>query len=188
MAKVLLIQPNYDITGKIKEHPWMPVALVELGTFIREKGHEIKILDRNLYPDNAKLKNIMQLFNPDIVGMTGYTSSLIRDLRNISEFIKENSNAMVIVGGIHPTLEPKTLLDLKYVDYVVRGEGEGALLDLCKLVDNKKATKKEILKLKNINYNQMREPINLSEIPIPDYDLLEVSKYPFASFYTSRGC
>jgi radical SAM superfamily enzyme YgiQ (UPF0313 family) len=188
MARVLLIQANYDITGKIKEHPWMPVALVELGTFIKEKGHKVQILDRNLYPDNVKLKKIIDSFNPDIVGMTCYTSPVIRDVRLISRFVKENSHAMVIIGGIHATLEPKSLLDFKFIDYVVRGEGEETLLEICELIDAKKATKNNILKLKNINYNPLRPPLNLFTLPIPDYELLEVKKYPFASFYTSRGC
>jgi radical SAM superfamily enzyme YgiQ (UPF0313 family) len=34
----------------------------------------------------------------------------------------------------------------------------------------------------------MRPLIDLNELPIPDYDLLEVKKYPIATFYTSRGC
>lgn len=188
MVKVLLIQPNYDITNKTQEHPWMPVALVELATFVNSKGHNARILDRNLYPDNQHLKKFLEEFKPDIVGMTCYTSPVIRDLRLVAKFVKENSSAMVIIGGIHATLEPKSLLDFKYIDYIVRGEGEGVLLDLCNLVDEGKATKNNILKLDNINYNPTRPLINLYELPVTDYELLEVSKYPFASFYTSRGC
>lgn len=166
----------------------MPLALVELATFMREKGHEVKILDRNLYPQNEKLINILKRFNPDIVGITCYTAKVIVDVMHVAKITKENSSALMIVGGIHATLAPKSLLDFKYIDYVVRGEGEYPLLEICQLVDKKKANRKSVLKIKNINFNPLRPLINLTELPIPDYDLLEVKKYPLATFYTSRGC
>ena len=115
MAKVLLIQANYDLDSK-ENMPWMPVALVELATFIREKGHEVKILDRNLHPENQVLIKVLKNFNPDIVGMTCYTSSVIKDIKQVSKLTKENSSALVIIGGVHATIEPKSLLDFPFLD------------------------------------------------------------------------
>jgi len=159
----------------------------------REKGHDVKILDRNLYYDNKKLISILKNFNPDIVGMTCYTSPVIKDVKQVSKIVKENSNALVIIGGVHATLEPASLLNFPYIDYVVRGEGEFPLLEICQVIDKKKTSEKkkidkQIKRIKNINYNEMRSFINLSELPIPDYSLLEIKKYPVATFYTSRGC
>ena len=192
MAKVLLIQANYDLDSK-ENMPWMPVALVELATFIREKGHEVKILDRNLHPENQVLIKVLKNFNPDIVGMTCYTSSVIKDIKQVSKLTKENSSALVIIGGVHATIEPKSLLDFPFIDYIVRGEGEMPLLEICNLIDKKKSNDKkkvdkEIKKIKSVNYNDMRPFINPNELPIPDYDLLEVREYPLATFSTSRGC
>ena len=48
-TKVLLVQPNYDIDGVESSPPWMPLALVELATYINTNGHEARIYDRNLY-------------------------------------------------------------------------------------------------------------------------------------------
>lgn len=188
MAKVLLIQANYDIDRVEEKIPWMPLALAELGTFIREKGHKIKVLDRNLHYDNDKLKEILQMFKPDIVGMTCYTSPVIKDIKQVAEIVKKNSSSWVIIGGIHATLEPKSLLEFEHIDYIVRGEGELTLLEICDLIDAKKASKKNMLKILNVNYNKMRPLIDLRELPIMDYGLLEVKKYPVATFYTSRGC
>lgn len=188
MARVLLIQPNYDTARPYNFAAWMPIALIELATFVREKGHESKILDRNLYYDNQKLIEILKNFNPDIVGVNCYTSPIIKDTEQIARITKENSNAMVIIGGTHATLEPKSLLDSPYVDYVVRGEGESALLEICDLIQKKKADKRNILKIKNVNYNEMRPLMNLNELPLPDYELVEVKKYFIATFCTSRGC
>ncbi|MFA6022671.1 MAG: radical SAM protein [Candidatus Pacearchaeota archaeon] len=189
MAKVLFIQCNYDIRDIKEGSSFMPLALVELATFMREKGgHKVKILDRNIHYHDEELLKVLKEFNPDIVGMTCYTSQVIVDVMRVSKITKENSSAMVIIGGIHATLEPKSLLDFKYIDYIIRGEGEYPLLEICDLIDKGKGDKKSILKIKNVNYNPMRPIINLNDLPIPDYDLLEVKKYPIATFYTSRGC
>jgi radical SAM superfamily enzyme YgiQ (UPF0313 family) len=191
MAKVLLIQPNYDISmpHRWKSEAWTPLALVSLATYIRDKkGHEVKIYDRNLNYDNAQLIKLLENFNPDIVGLTCYTSPAIRDIMQVSHITKKNSKAIVIIGGPHATLEPKSLLDYQYIDYVVRGEGELPLMEICNLIDKKKATKKNILKLKNINYNPMRPFINLNDVPIMDYDLIDIKKYVVTTFATSRGC
>lgn len=187
MAKVLFIQANYDITHPQDKSCYMPIALVELASFIREKGgHEVKILDRNLHYDNELLIKILKDFNPDIVGMTCYTSPVIRDIKQVSEIVKKNSKALVIIGGIHATLDPQSLLDFPLIDYIVRGEGEYPLLEICNLVDDKNIS--GIINLENINLNPVRPFINLNDLPIADYDLLEVKKYPVATFYTSRGC
>jgi len=188
MTKVLLIQPNYNIDRLGEEGATMPLALVELATFIKEKGHEPKILDRNLDYDNDGLIKMLHDFEPDIVGMTCYTSPVIKDIMQISEIVKKNSKALVIVGGVHATLAPDTLLDFPHIDYVVRGEGEYPLLDICELIDKGKANKKNMLKIENVNYNKMRGFINPDDIPAPDYDLLEVRRYGIAIFCTSRGC
>lgn len=193
MAKVLLVQPNYNTDTPLlwKKEAWMPLALVALATFVREKsegGHDIKILDRNLHYDNDKFIKLLDRFQPDIVGMTCYTSPAIKDIMQVAKLVKENSEALVFVGGVHATLEPKSLLDYEYIDYTIKGEGEETLLELCGLVDKRKATSKNILKLKNINYNEMRPFLNLNDCPLPDYDLLEFEKYVVTTFYTSRGC
>lgn len=188
MAKVLFVQPNYDTDNPHDGQVWMPLALVELATLLRENNHEVKIFDRNLYYNNKKFISTLKHFTPDIVGMTCYTSKVIKDIKQVSKLTKENSSAHVIIGGVHATLEPKSLLDLEFIDYVVRGEGEEPLLELCSLIDKNKFKEKNILKLKNLNYNEMRPFINLNTLPTPDYDLLEVKKYTLPTFATSRGC
>ena len=187
-TKVLLIQPNYNIDAPDKHVAWMPIALVELATFVNTQGHEAKIHDRNLYPSDETLLNILNEFKPDVVGMTCYTSQIIKDVVGMSKFIKSNSNAIVIVGGIHATLEPKSLLNIPTIDYIVRGEGEQTLLDICNIIKNKPIDRDAISKVLNVNYNEMYPLIDLATVPIPDYELLEVKKYNMITFFTSRGC
>lgn len=193
MAKILLVQQNYNLDNPKNNFPWMPIALVELASLLLEKGHEAKIFDRNLYPEDTIFLKEIKKFNPDIVGMTAYTSPGLKDLVHISKLVKENSSSLVIVGGTHATIEPDSLLSVSSIDYIVRGEGEQSLLDILSIIDSKKTTdpKKidyKIKKLKNINKNPLRPTINLLDLPAPNYNLLEIRKYPLATFFTSRGC
>ena len=137
MTRVLFIQQNYDIENLHNNFPWMPIALVELATLLNEKGHEAKILDRNIYYDNKKLISILKKFNPDVVGMTAYTSPGLKDLKQVARIVKENSQALVIIGGTHATLEPASLLDFPFIDYIIRGEGELALLEILSIINKK---------------------------------------------------
>lgn len=184
MARVLLIQPMYDLLNP-NSPPWIPVALLCLGTIVRDKGHEVRIFDRNVNKNMPDLITILNRFNPDTVGLTAYTGRTLRDVINVCKITKENLNAVVVVGGVHASLEPKSLLDCDYVDYVVRGEGELALLDMCDLIDK---GKKDFSKIPNVNYNPMRSFINLNDFSVPDYGLVDVKKYPVITFSTSRGC
>jgi anaerobic magnesium-protoporphyrin IX monomethyl ester cyclase len=181
MAKILFIQPNYGTT----QNKNIPIAQVTLATLLNSRGHETKILDRNLDSSDTHLKYLLKSFNPDIVGMTSMTGPMLLDLAHVSRIVKENSSSLVIVGGIHATLEPQCFLNLKTIDYVVRAEGEIALLQICKLLDN---GKKNFSKLNNVNFNKLNPPINLNDYPVPDYDLVDVKKYPLIMFVTSRGC
>lgn len=184
MAKVLLIQPIYDI-AHLNSPPWIPLALVTLGTIVREKGHKIMIFDRNIEKNDSRLIETIKGFDPDIVGLTAYTGRTLIDVMKISKITKENSKAIVVVGGVHASLEPESLFKYEFIDYAVRGEGELALLDMCNLIDK---GKKDFSKIPNVNLNPMRPFINLNDFPLPDYGLIDIKKYPVTTFCTSRGC
>lgn len=179
MARVLLVNPQNN------QLPWIPLGLISIGAVIKEKGHEVKVIDRELDKNDNYLINVLKKFNPDIVGINSYIGRTLIDLMKIAKIAKENSDAIVVVGGIQATVAPKPFLDYEYIDYVVRGEGELALLDMCSLIDK---GKKDFSKVLNVNQNKMRLFINLNEFPLPDYSLINIKRYPLPTFITSRGC
>jgi len=179
MAKVLLVNP------KNNQFPWIPIGLISIGAVIKEKGHGVKIIDREINKDDDYLMHVLKRFNPDIVGINSYVGKTLFDLMKIAKIARENSNALIVVGGIQATVAPKPFLDYEDIDYIVRGDGELALLDMCNLIDK---NKKDFSKIPNVNYNEMRPFINLDDFPLPDYSLVDVKKYPLPTFMTSRGC
>ena len=65
MAKILLIQPNYDIREALrwKNEAWMPLALSALATYVKSKNsvHEFVIYDRNIHYDNNELLKLLKI-------------------------------------------------------------------------------------------------------------------------------
>lgn len=186
MAKVLLIQPhdNIDI-GKPLEKVSTPINLIYLATAI-EDNHKVKIYDRNFSLDDNKFINFVKEFNPDIVGINSITSEMLLDLIHLGKLLKkEFPKKLIVVGGVHATIEPESVLKEPYVDYIIRGEGEAALLEFCDTFDR---DKKKLGKLKNVNLNTLRPLVDMDKLKLPNYNHVDFRKYDTFYINLSRGC
>ena len=64
------------------------------------------------------------LHKPRLVGITSMTPTIKVGLE-LARAVKARSPATpVVLGGVHPTVSPESLLERNEVDIVVRGEGE----------------------------------------------------------------
>ncbi|MBM4256622.1 MAG: radical SAM protein [Deltaproteobacteria bacterium] len=121
--KVLLIYPKSRVEligwgdlGAIAE----PLALEYLAAGAKQDGHSVQVLDLRLHPD--ELDSTLQDFVPDIVGVTGYSMHVRRNLA-LCEHIKERlPHCWTVVGGHHATLLPEDFF-VPSIDFVVSGEG-----------------------------------------------------------------
>lgn len=185
MARVLLVQPHRDIRLNSEEKYAIPSTLIIVATAIKDK-HSVKIYDRNIERDDSKFFDYLKEYNPDIVGFTAMTSAMLLDIIHLGPLIKEqNKKIIIVVGGVHPTIEPDSVLNEKYVDYIIRGEGDEAFLEFCDTFDK---NPKRLGKLKNINKNALRPLIDMSKLKFPDYSLIDLEKYGQVFIMTSRGC
>ncbi len=174
--KVALINPDHGMYGGC-----YPIGLAMIASYLRKHNHDVKIIDR------ASGGNLVEVegFNPDVVGITG-TTPTISDAYYCAKYCR-TKGYKVVMGGPHVTALPSEALD--YCDTVVVGEGEKAFLNI---IEN---DLKGIIK---------GEPLmDLDEIPIPAYDLLNMEFYfakkgekllvyanerRLGSMLTSRGC
>ena len=186
MAKVLLIQPNDDIRFRTKKaDACTPLSLVIVGTAIEDK-HKVKIYDRNLYHLDLNFIKFMKKYDPDIIGFTSMTSLMLLDIIHLGKLIKkEFPKKIIVVGGIHPTLEPESFLNESYIDYVIRGEGEEAFLEFCDTFDK---NPKRLKELRNINLNLQRPYMKMDDLKFPNYNLIDLKKYEHFYVSISRGC
>jgi radical SAM superfamily enzyme YgiQ (UPF0313 family) len=171
VKKILLIQPSNNMGKTIPETPSR--ALLILGTLAKQRGHEVKIVHEDLWvntnePYSTPIDNILNTIKPDIVGITCNTFQ-VKNARHIAH-LSHAYGAKVIVGGPHaPAWDGEA-------DKVVIGEGENSFLEFIG----------EAPSIKTID-----------DIPIPDYSLVDLSKFcgispvgmlPSLAIMASRGC
>ncbi|NVJ26192.1 cobalamin B12-binding domain-containing protein [Myxococcus sp. AM011] len=121
--KVLLLYPNarreligWGDLGAIAE----PLALEYLAAGARQDGHEVRLLDLRLHPHDLMLT--LWSFEPDVVGVTGYSMHVLRMLELCRQSKGLLPNVRTVVGGHHATLMPEDFFEPQ-VDCVVSGEG-----------------------------------------------------------------
>ncbi len=111
----------------------------------------------------------------DLVGIS-LMSNHFGNSVELTRHLHKNSHALVIWGGIHPTIRPNECLD--YADLICVGEGEDALLELVNQIDSGKG----FTGIDNIWYKENGRIIStplrplatdLDRFPYPDYDLKE---------------
>lgn len=102
----------------------------------------------------------------------------------------------IVFGGIHPTCVPEEVIKNDFVDFVIRGEGEYALLDLVNSLDSGGFN----YEIKSVWFKKngeiIRNPLHpliqdLDKLPFPDKELFcrEDSNFKTGHLLmTGRGC
>ncbi|MCO1600690.1 B12-binding domain-containing radical SAM protein [Desulfosporosinus nitroreducens] len=193
--KVMLIQPPSSTSFMDKVYMYEPLGLEYLGAGLKEDGHEVLLLDARIEPD---IEVVFRSFQPDIVGITGYTSHLTI-IKNMAIRFKEiNSEVYIIIGGHHATVRPKDY-NVEGIDLVVVGEGVFTLREVIKhrqlqqSLDDIPGLAIPGIEMK---FTKDRPYTNLDDLPFPDRSLtaqyreLYFSDWmkPLASIRTSLGC
>ena len=111
--------------------------------------------------------------------------------------IKKQLDIPILFGGIHPSAAPDTVMQFNEIDYVLIGESDYSLIELCKQLDS---STKNFYKVPGLYYREngivSKVPTghivdNLDELPFFDKELF-YKEAPYLKFgYTtasSRGC
>lgn len=199
MTSVVLIQPKVGLWDNILSKSSIPLSLLRVSTFAH-KNHDIKIIDQRLNKkwQNALKKELKK--GPLCVGITAMSGSSIKYGIEVSEIVKnESPNTTMVWGGTHPTIIPSITLKHKYVDVVLRGEGEKSFSELLEHLERNKSLKE----VKGISYKekgkQIHNPPNklldLNKLPDLPYHLVDIKDYlpkhlgrKTINMETSRGC
>jgi radical SAM superfamily enzyme YgiQ (UPF0313 family) len=121
--KILLLYPSlrreiigYGDLGAVAE----PLALEYLASGAKLDGHEVRILDLRMNPDD--LDSALQTFVPAVVGVTGYSMHVLRNLALCRQVKSTLPDCVTVIGGHHATLLPEDFFHPE-IDFVVQGEG-----------------------------------------------------------------
>jgi radical SAM superfamily enzyme YgiQ (UPF0313 family) len=207
-VRALLINPPIikDRFGRFsKLLQAMPcIGLAYIAAILLKRGFEVEVMDyfgENLSYDD--LKNRLDSYRPDLVGITTLTPSapvVERMCTIIRERAQQNK---IILGGIHASLFYEDFLSNGLADIIVHGEGEETIYEILDhLNGNKKlADIKGIAFIENgkvVNTGDREPPRDLDSFPFPAWHLFPYREYgmlPFAdikkptlSISGSRGC
>ncbi len=187
-TRVLLINAIHSTVEVEQRHP--PLGLGYLASALmkhfRKDSFRFRIIDR------AVQKEVKQ-FRPDIIFISSVTQNF--DIaKNYANFIKQQHQIPVIIGGIHISMMPYSLNS--DFNAGVIGEGEETVVELMEMFLRKKSFSSEDLsKIKGvifrdkdtIQFTEPRPAIKvIDSVPIPARDLLRIDKHTY--MFTSRGC
>lgn len=202
--KILLIAPSQkQIYGEKVAPPYPSLGLLQIGAVLKFAGHEVKFIDLAAEDYNdAKLISAIKNFDPALVCLTCVTPTFGEALR-VAGLVKNNSAALTVLGGVHPTIAPEACFKFREIDFLVVGEGE---LTIAELALNLSGGEKKFSQIKGL-WSRDGEKIfkgeprplidNLDDLPFPAWELIaDLNKYqspdalrrPVMSIMTTRGC
>ncbi|BBB89613.1 MAG TPA: radical SAM protein [Methylomusa anaerophila] len=180
-----------------------PLGLASLYAYLKTQGYQVELIDmQGLLMDSAELAKTIADRQPGLVGVSAMTTTLPAALKVAALTRQAAPAAKVVLGGVHPTLDPAGVLANDSVDFVIRGEGEQALGGLVAALEGRSSIAdvaglcyregdKSVIKEKTLIIDQ-------DSLPAPAYDSFPVERYiqhnqllrdiRGVSMLVSRGC
>ncbi len=127
--KALLVGNPRTVKGFNRMTKVPSLNLASLAANINQGECEVKIADLVVYDKNPNfhLAKILDSFKPDIVGFTAMSFQYQTAL-GLAQVTREHlPSATILMGGYHVTADLDNILlsqDMRYIDYLVIGEGE----------------------------------------------------------------
>jgi anaerobic magnesium-protoporphyrin IX monomethyl ester cyclase len=119
---------------RVTDTPFPPFGIMYLGAILEHAGFSVKLLHPGPTEDETATEQVKR-FSPDLVGFTLLTVQYARLRELLPRLRLVLPRARFCAGGVHPTALPERTLRELPLDFVVLGEGEEALLQVCERLD-----------------------------------------------------
>lgn len=188
--KVLFIRATLHIAYVGAAGP--PVGIAYLVEALKKHGVKCKIVDTTLGYDFDQICHNIQLFNPDVIGISMLTYGYLDTYKMIRGIKEKCPNIPIIAGGAHvSTLREDVLKSCGAIDLGFVRESEGSIVEFCHGRDPFQI--KGVLYRKNdkVIYTGDREYINdLDTLDWPKDYGIDLNRYLSKEILilTSRGC
>lgn len=187
------------------------ISYLEKHTF----GHELYFKDCVVEKiSHKKLEKVVEKIQPDVVGITSFTISLVDICMAARSIRKIVPHVHLCLGGHHPIAFPFQAAKLKEFDSIIVGEGEIAFTQLINALEKKEditkirgvytaesidVIKEKLFKDQRFLTNVIVEPAyieNIDELPVPNRSFIKHIDYhsivgvtgKLATIISSRGC
>lgn len=196
MKKILLINPAFNIV-KSKYDTSLSVGLLCIASYLDKRGVPVKIIDCARQEDWASILD-KELPDTSYAGFSLMTTQIPSALQVAGRVRQFNPDIKLIWGGAHVAFFQKEILESGLVDFAIAHEGEETLWELIRELE-KDPDLRDFPNIKGLGYkngkeiiiNPKRDLLPMSEIPLPDWNLVPeeiLKRLELVPTHTSRGC
>ena len=211
IGRVLLVVPNLRWCHGDESTFWhfVPYNLCLLAAMIDDICH-VEVLDA--YIDDLTLEEFAAIVaekRPDVVGITIMMDQFAEAGHLAAQAAKQGTpDTQIVMGGVHVTVDPDSVMSDERIDYAVRGEGEYVFRELLLFLRGEGAFPERGVCRRRSGGDFViaeRAPLIdcLDGVKLPAYHLIDYARYtrhasrksvdsprelPYARIMTSRGC
>ena len=214
MADVLLTHSyfmRFDRKQLRTMQPYPPLGTLYAASVLRNSGITVALFDSMLAESEFELEDYIRRYSPRVVAIYddsfNYLTKMCLERMRIAAFrmveIAKKNNCIVVVSSSDSADHIEEYLS-QGADYVIKGEGEITLLELCTNI--LKSPLSDLNEIAGLSFSdngcvietKPRRPIkDLDSLPFPAWDLVDVERYkkhwqPYGYFsmnvVTTRGC
>ena len=142
---------------------------------------EVQLRYTNVFDD---FRSNVESFKPDLLALSTTEDMFHLGLQLIKTV--EDFKILTIAGGVFPTFAPELVLGFPCIDIVCKGEGEDALVELCRRVEQQKS----YVDIKNLWVKKKNGDITKNSTGMVNMDnnpLIDMSLFEEARFYRPMG-
>lgn len=187
MNKLLLIYPGVGVGGfgcTSGEGAWIHHGLGLIGSFIKNKGFNVELMDMRNYPNRREFIKDLNTRQYDIVGVTVSYDDYIPVKRLVGVIRRIQPQVRIVLGGYAPSIMTNRF-DNWDIDHLIIGEGELAMFEIMQ-----GKPKPRVIK---------GEPLTLDELPYINRSFYNYAKeqacgfvpgqaVPMVTMISGRGC
>lgn len=197
--RVQLIHPpqRTSATNLVSSVAIPPLGLAYLASSLQDAGHQVSVVDAigegldHIFEWEGRalrgldFDDIVQRIDlrANVIGVGMMFSCAWPSLRALLHAIKlRHPDALLVLGGEHPTAMTERVFQESPIDFVVLGEGEGTLVEMChRLAQNLDLSDLVGVALREngrVRINPRRERIrDIDTIPPPAWELFDIDRY-----------
>jgi len=196
MLKIAFVDPGFgqrswNTFGQSHWSSIIQAGLCGLSACAKEAGYtDIELLDIRQLKNWTDLENRFKQIDPDLVALTMRSMDYNIDLEIARRFKKIKPDLVIVVGGVHVSVDPVFVQNFPEYDYIISGEGEISFVKLLKALDQGEPFPK---------YSVGEKP-DLDNLPFIDRELYPyqtttntpnyegVFRAPMVTMLCARGC
>lgn len=194
--KIILIYPK---PSEYYYYHGVPTSLLSISSLLVKENlnYNIKII-KSRYDHNLIDEVLSELDDSVIIiGITMMTGYAIKESLEILKQVKSKfPKVPIVVGGPHPTILPEQTIKNKYIDFVIRSQGERTFYELVKAIESGNG----FGKISGLGYkengkiylNEERLMEDLDNFPELPYNLINIEENLLDgrtfNYISSQGC